>query len=401
MDPTMSTYDFAGSARPSLGVELELQVLDPATLALDGSAAAVLDAVPAPYRRAIKPEFYDCCVEVATGVCRDVAAAGRGLQDKIEMAASAASRCGVLLGWGGAHPFSHWAERRIAPTPRYQELQRRYRGTLHRQLTFGLHVHVGVPDGDAAVRACRRIGEHLPALLALSANSPFWCGRCTGLHSQRIEVMDASPSSGPPPRLGGWGDYSRFVERLVSTGLIGSAKELWWDARPSPENGTVEVRICDMPPGPDAALTLAALIQCLVVELSGDRSDDPAEDACASTVARLNRWRAARHGMAAEFVDARTGRLTPAADAVRRLVDRLHGVASGLHCEGRLARAVESAKGPDGAERQLAAYEDSGDLRDVVRRCMLPVCRPPLAVVPAPPPGREATHDVPAARLTG
>ena len=397
----MNHERFAGSPRNSVGVELELQILNSGTFALQGSAADVLAAVPNEYRRAIKPEYYDCCIEVATDVCRDVDEAGRDLRGKLAAADWAARGCGVLLGWGGSHPFSHWGESRVVPSPRYAELHRRYRDTLQRQLTFGLHVHVGVPDGDAAARVCTGIVEHLPALLALSADSPFWCGRCTGLHSTRIEVMEASPSSGPPPRLRDWADYRRLVDRLTSTGLIDSPKELWWDVRPSPENGTVEVRICDMPPDLETALTLAALIQCLVADLAR-RDEMPDEDACVAAAVRQNRWRAARYGMGAELVDVRTGRRASAASAVRGLAEGLRHVARELGCVEWIERAVAMTDGLNGAERQLATYESSGDLVDVVRTRMIPGRPAGGSWVATPPKVAQTRLEAPAwARLTG
>src|SRR4051794_22718712 len=283
----MSVEDFRGSAGPSLGVELEFQLVDATSLALTGAADKVLAEVPDPAKDAVKPEFYDCCVELNTGVCRDRAAVERGLAPALPATARAAGRHGVLLAWGGTHPFSHWHGQPVVPTPRYLELAEHYRETLCRQVTFGMHVHVGVGDGDTAVRVCNGIAEHLPALLALSANSPFWCGRATGLHWHRVEVMGASPTGGLPPRLGGWDDYDRLVGRLTAAGIIQTPKELWWDVRPSPDHGTVEVRICDMPPDLPSVLGLAALIQCLVAELA--RKDEaPALDECGLLIARQN-----------------------------------------------------------------------------------------------------------------
>src|SRR3954452_6555737 len=224
----MSFDTFHGSARPSLGVELELQLVDTRSMALRGAIFEVLAGVPADFQDSVKPEFYHCCVEINTGVCRDVAEVENDLATKVTATARAAALKGALLAWGGTHPFSHWRDQSIVPTARYLELAEHYRETLCRQLTFGLHMHVGVGDGDTAVRVCNGMVEHLPALLALSANSPFWCGRATGLHSHRVEVMGSSPTGSLPPRLGGWDDYARLVERLTAAGLIQTAKELWW-----------------------------------------------------------------------------------------------------------------------------------------------------------------------------
>src|SRR4051812_41987759 len=225
----MSVSKFIGSARPSLGVELGLQLVDARSMALTGAIDEVLAGVPAEFQESIKPEVYDCCVEINTGVCRDVADVEQDLAAKLAATARIAASHGVLLGWGGTHPFSLWRDQPVVATPRYRELAGLYRETLCRQLTFGLHVHVGVGDGDAAVRVCNRIAEHLPVLLALSANSPFWCGRATGLPAHRVGVMGAPPPGGLPPRLDGWGDFVRLVARLTAVGLIGTPKELWWD----------------------------------------------------------------------------------------------------------------------------------------------------------------------------
>jgi carboxylate-amine ligase len=363
----MSFDTFRGSARPSLGVELEFQLVDARSMALARAVNEVLADVPAESRDAVKPEFYDCCVEINTGICDSVAEVGCDLGATLAAASWAAGRHDILLAWGGTHPFSHWLDQPIFPTPRYRELVGVYRETLCRQLTFGLHVHVGVEDGDAAVRACNRIAEHLPALLALSANSPFWCGRPTGLHSHRVEVMGASPTGGLPARLDGWADYVRLVDRMTSAGLIQTSKELWWDVRPSPDHGTVEVRMCDMPPDLPSVLALTALIQCLVVVSARGHDNEPRMDECGVMMVRQNRWRAARFGLGSELVDPRTGRPSRAREVIKDLVERLWGEAEHLGCARQLGLAWAMADGPSGAERQLAVFEQTGDLAAVAR----------------------------------
>lgn len=364
----MGIDSFRGSPRPTLGVELEFQVVDPHTWELAPAAEAILAGVPAELADSVKPEFYSCCVEVNTGVCRDVAEVGRDLAAKHEAVAGVAGVHGVRLAWGGTHPFSHWLDQPITPEPRYAELSELLRETLCRQLTFGLHVHVGVPDGDAAVRACNRLTRHTPALLALSANSPFWCGRATGLHSHRMEVMGASPTGGPPPHLAGWAEFVGLSDRLAAAGFIKTFKELWWDVRPSPAHGTVEVRVCDMPLDLTSVLGLTALIQCLVHDLARPGSAEPeAVDEAAQLMVRQNRWRAARYGPGAILVDPCTGLSQPATDAVLDLVDRLAGVAEQLGCSAELEIARGMARRPSGSDRQLAEFERTGELTEVVR----------------------------------
>jgi carboxylate-amine ligase len=363
----MNHHRFRGNARPSLGVELELQLVDSRSMALTGAIDEVLAGVPAEYRGSIKPEFYGCCVEINTGVCRDVDEIERDLGAKLATTARIARSRDVLLAWGGTHPFSHWRDQPVVPTPRYRELAGLFGETLCRQLTFGLHIHVGVEDGDTAVRVCNRIAGHLPALLALSANSPFWCGRSTGLHAHRVEVMGASPTGGLPPRLEGWGDYVRLVDRLTVSGLIQSPKELWWDVRPSPDHGTVEVRMCDMPPDLPSVLGLTALTQCLVVELARGDDSDPGLDECGLMMVRQNRWRAARFGLEAGLVDPRTGLRSSAREIIKDLTMRLDETAEDLGCARQLGQVRAMADGPGGAARQLAVFERTGDLTAVAR----------------------------------
>ncbi len=364
----MSVGPFRGSARPTLGVELEFQLVDAETLDLVAAADRVLAAVPAAMRESVKPEFYPCCVEINTEVCQDVESVGRDLAAKLATVTELAARHGARLAWGGTHPFAHWLEQPITPDPRYLDLAELLRETLCRQLTFGLHVHVGVEDGDAAVRACDGLVEHLPALLALSANSPFWCGRPTGLHSHRIEVMGASPTGGLPPHLGGWNAYVSMAERLAAAGFIETTKELWWDVRPSERHGTVEVRICDMPPDLPSVLGLTALIQCLVDDLARPGVGGPTPpDQCGQMMVRQNRWRAARYGLGAPLVDLRTGRPSPASDVLKGMVDRLSGTAEVLGCADQLHMVRKMAEGPGGADLQIAHFERTGDLKAVAR----------------------------------
>jgi len=368
--------EFQGSRWPSLGVELELQLVDAQSLALTSAIGEVLPAIPERFRDAIQPEFYDCCVEIKTGICHDVAEVRQDLLAKLATMKRVAIDHGVLLGWGGTHPFSHWRDQPIVSTPRYRELAEQYRETLCRQLTFGLHVHVGVADGSAAVHVCNRITEYLPVLLALSANSPFWCGRPTGLHSQRVEVMEASPTGGIPPLLDSWDSYARLVSDLITAGLIQTHKDLWWDARPNPTFGTVEIRMCDMPIDLDSVLHLTALIQCLVVDLAESDLDD-SKDECALMIIRQNRWRAARYGLAATLIDLETRHGSAARDVLKALIVRLEGVAKRLGCTQTLSQLMAAVDSPNGAERQIETFVRTGDLSDVVRlQVHQPVLRP-------------------------
>lgn len=363
----MNDDRFRANSWPTLGVELELQLVDARSLALRSAIAPLLGDLPPELSDCVKPEFMQCYVEINSGVCRTVTELEDDLAPKLGAVEAAAARQGVRLLWAGTHPFSRWQEQRITPNERYFRLAELLRETVVRPVTFGLHVHVGAKSGDHATRVIDRLQPHLPLLLALSANSPFWQGRPTGHQSHRIELLESFPTGGLPPRLDGWNEYLTFVRQMVTAGFIDSEKELWWDVRPSAQHGTIEVRICDMPPDLSSVLGVAALVQCLVHELSEqvDRQE-PCLDVHPVLV-RQNRWRACRYGLDAALVDPVTLHARPARRLAHDLVRRLSGIARDLGCQHDLERIHEVIDGPGGAERQTAVYEATGSLVEVVR----------------------------------
>ncbi len=353
---------------PTLGVELELQLVDAESMALRSAVADLLANLPDSLHDSVKPEFLQCYVEVNSGACRTVADVGADLDHKVRAVERAADRCGIGLFWAATHPFSHWRDQKITPNERYYKLANLMGETVVRPVTFGLHVHVGVDSGDKAIRVGDRLQEHLPSLLALSANSPFWNGRQTGDQSHRIALLEGFPTGGLPPRMRSWDEYLALYGELKEAGFIESPKELWWDVRPSPEIGTVEVRICDMPPDLPSVLALTALIQCLVADLSEQIDRGDAEPECHPLLFRQNRWRACHLGMDATLVDTLTMEAIPARRMARQTAARLRPVAERLGCTGYLDQVLDMASGPTGSERQLTLHEDTGDLVEVVRQ---------------------------------
>jgi carboxylate-amine ligase len=372
----MVEVPFAYSELGTVGVELELQLVDSSTLALQCGINGILAELSPALLASVRRELHGCCIEIATGVCRSVNEVSRDLTAKLRSVGDAAAKRGLLLGWGGTHPFSHWKDQEVTDVPRYRALAKLYREALLRQVTFGLHVHVGVVSGDAAVRTCDRMRDHLPILLALSANSPYWCGRATGLQSQRIEVMGSLPMRGIPPGLGDWDSYLKLVSQLMTHRIIASLKDLWWDVRPSPTNGTVEVRICDLPLGPETVLGLTALIQCLVFVLSSEKETEIAgrtsdshvtEDLCHSLTLRQNRWLASRFGLDAILVHPLAPQQAPAGVLARAMIDRLIDVGQELGCSDYLQNLKTRSRGPNGASAQMTIYSRTNRLEEVVR----------------------------------
>ncbi len=365
-------HSFVRNERPTLGVEIELQLVDAETLALRSAIEPILADIPAEFHDRVKPEIMQSYLEINTEICQTVADVERDLSEKLAVVSKVAAKHGIRLFWSGTHPFSPWFEQRITPNERYLGLVELLQETARRLVTFGLHVHVGVDSGDKAVMICDRMLRHLPTLLALSTNSPFWNGRNTGLHSRRIKVMDGLPTAGLPPLMRNWSEYVWLLNRLVDTGFIRNMREIWWDIRPHHNFGTVEVRICDMPPNLSTVISLTALVQCLVHELSLQIDEGTYQFDGHPFMVRQNKWRACRFGMSAELVDPHTCEVHPARRVVQELVQDLtkRGTAERLNCVRELQSVLDLSEQPTGSERQIAIHEATGDPVEVVRQML-------------------------------
>ncbi|QDU64477.1 Carboxylate-amine ligase YbdK [Planctomycetes bacterium Pan216] len=361
------TLSFSSNDYPTVGVEVELQLVDATSMALRSAIDDILERLPPELEGKIKPELMQCYLEINSDVCRTVADVEGDLSRKIKLVEQSARDANVLLLWAATHPFSHWHEQKITPDDRYLGLVDLLQDTARRLVTFGLHVHVGVDSGDKAVMICDRIMRHLPTLLALSSNSPFWHGRLTGLRSQRSKVMENLPTAGLPPLMRNWSEYVWLINHLIQTGFINSNREIWWDVRPHHVFGTVEVRICDMPPSLEDVLGLTALTQCLVHSLSEAINAGTFQHDGHPMIVRQNKWRAGRFGMDAQLVDPQTAECLPAREVVRRLVEILMPAAEHLDCVGYLEHVLVMAERPTGADRQIEIYKRTNDSLQVVR----------------------------------
>jgi carboxylate-amine ligase len=337
-------------------------------MALRSGILDILESVPDELEASIKPELFQSYLEINTIICQDVAEAERDLIDKIGVVRQLAARHGMRLHWGGTHPFSRWQDQEVTPNERYHKLIDLLQETARRLVTFGLHVHVGVDSGDKAIMICDRILQYLPMLLALSVNSPFWQGRDTGMHSQRSKIMETLPTAGLPPLMRNWSEYTWLLNHMVETGFIKTIREIWWDVRPHHNFGTVEVRVCDVPPCLDHVLGLTALIQCLVYDLSQEIDRGTYQYDCHPFMIRQNKWRACRYGLEAKLVDSATHLSVPVRTVVRNLLGRLEDRGVELGCASYLDIVHRMLDEPTGSVRQLRIHEETGDLAEVVRR---------------------------------
>lgn len=389
------TEDFRHNAWPTVGVEIELQLIDAATQQLRSAIHDILPRLPSSLANAVKPEFMQCYVEITSDAFRSVGDVEADLRRKIEVVERIADQEGICLLWAATHPFSRWQDQEITPNDRYFHLADLLQETVIRQVTFGLHVHVGVESGDKAIQVSNRIQRDLPTLLALSANSPFWEGYITGHHAHRVEVLEVLPTGGLPPLMRSWAEYQDLVNQLRAARFIESHRDIWWDARPNASNGTLEVRICDMPPNLNSVLGLTALIQCLVQKISREIDDGRTEPECHPAIVRQNRWHACRYGLGARLAEPNTLQSISARMTVQNLVEQLRDVAHHLGCAHHLELALQMSLQPSGSEQQLALYAEHGSLAEMVRTLVhqsrisdvatpqhLPAC--PMGLEPSP-----------------
>jgi carboxylate-amine ligase len=347
----------------TIGVEEELMIVDAETLDLVNAIESLLVETP---MGAIKPELMESVLEIATEPCRNAVEAGQQLVALRSQVRDTAAEKGLSIGSAGTHPFAMWEDQRIVARPRYRDLVSALRFVARQELIFGTHVHVGVNGADKAIHVANGIRVHLPVLLALSANSPFWRADLTGLVSTRTPIFRAFPRVGIPPAYADWEDYRRRIGFMVDSGVMEDYTYLWYDVRPHPNFGTVEIRVCDAQTRVEHTIGLAALIQAMVKELSEhfdsgqELSDYPWE------MLDENKWLASRHGLDGELVDLPSQERVQARALARRLLDRLREHAQDLGADDALDGVEDLLARGNGAARQVVVYEANHDLREVM-----------------------------------
>ena len=356
---------FKPSERPTLGVEIECQIVDEAgALATDTAATKILAELDDDV--AFKHELLECTIEVITGVCQDVDEVRQDLGGKIKRLSEAAENQGYRVLCTGTHPFSAWADQTVSPDPRYYRLIENCQWTARRLLIFGIHTHVGVGSGEEAIAISRSLSTFIPHFLALSSSSPYWQGRDTGLASVRSKIFESLPTAGLPYLLDNWGQFQRFMRTLIGAGTIRSIREVWWDIRPHPGFGTLELRICDGIPTLEETLSIVALSQSLVVWL-GERYNaglDVPEHL--QWTIRENKWRAARYGLDAEIIRDEEGNLISLRRSIGDLVEKLEPCARNLGCHDELMGIPRILERGTSATRQREVFSETKDLSRVV-----------------------------------
>ena len=361
----MLEHNFTGPAF-TIGVEEELMILDGETHGLAQEIETILAAVPDDLEGYVKPELMQAVLEVATTPCPNVGAAAKQLVALRRTVESIAEERGLAIGASGTHPFALWEDQLIVDRPRYRELAQELAYIARRELIFGTHVHVGIEGADRAIYVADGIRRYIPLLLALSANSPFWRGEQTGMMSARTPIFRAFPRVGVPPHYGTWEIYSHRVEMMMRAGAIEDYTYLWWDVRPHPNLGTVELRIFDQQTRLEHTVALTALSVCLAHRLCMLYDAEEPLIEYPTELVDDNKVRAALRGTDGELVDFRRGRQVPAVQMAERLLEELAENAQELGCENELEGVRDLLEHGTGAHRQLAMRERNGDMHGLV-----------------------------------
>ncbi len=363
---------FTSSPRASLGVEWELELVDRETRQLSSAASGLLSDLRAAggygdEHPKAKHELLESCVEIITGVCGTVSEATADLAETLAEVSAAAEQRGLAVMCSGTHPITDWATQEISPNPRYAKLIEDMQWLARRLQIFGVHVHVGVRSPNKVIPIVNALTAYIPHLLALSASSPYWIGTDTGLASARCKVFEGLPTAGVPYQLSGWEDFERFMATLISAQTIQSVREVWWDVRPHPTFGTVELRICDGLPTLWEIGTVAAISQCLVEMFNAQIDRGYVLPTPRGWIVRENKWRAARYGIDADIIVDDSGHTEPLRTAIEELVADLTPIAERLGCAEQLAQASLLLDiGPSYLRQRKVAAGAGGDLTAVV-----------------------------------
>ncbi len=351
---------FGATPAYTVGVEEEFQLVDPSSRVLVPAIDAVLAARGAAGLPAdsVASELSASCVEMRSPIYGTVAELGKELPILRRRIRGLAEGCGAGLAAAGSHPFSESTAQPITGKDRYRKVDKEMGWTARMQAIYGLHVHVAVPDAERAIRAVNALSRHVPLFVALSANSPFWGGSDTRLSSVRVKIFNLVPRSGLPPRFRSWQDFEGYVDALVGAGSIPDYSLCWWDVRPHPRLGTVELRAPDMQTDPTRTASLTALAQCLVATAEEHAPED-------SLYIEENKWRAARHGLDANLHDFSTGRSATVRDSARHLFQQLRPISQDLKCEAELEGLLDILHEGSGADKQRAVFERHRSTEDV------------------------------------
>jgi carboxylate-amine ligase len=360
----MDKIKFNRSPNPTIGVELEIQILENRTYELASLAPQILKRVSPAYKVKIKPEFIRSMVEINTDICSSVADVEKDLLTSYSHLNEITQGLDASLYTTSLHPFSRGSDQLVSPDPRYKRIMKELQLVGLRFISQGLHVHIGVDDEEKSIKINNNMRIYLPILLALTTSSPFYENVDTGLMSYRSKLFEALPLAGMPDSLDDWHEYETLVALLRKSSIIETVKDIWWDVRPHPDFGTVEIRICDLPYSMKDILAITALIQALVIALA-DHFENPEPN---MQILKSNKWQAARYGLDGLYVDPFFGTKYSFREAAISLYRHVKPISEELNSIDYLDQIPEILKRSTGAHIQKKIYRKNGnDFTDMIK----------------------------------
>jgi carboxylate-amine ligase len=361
-----SPLSFRENVNPfTLGVEMELQVLDASTLLLTPRSTEIVNRLQ---NNKIKHEFFQSSLEIVTGVCQDAHEVGHDFTETLQLVKPVAEGIGLKLASTGTHPEADYRDRLVTPSKRYYELMDRNQWIIRRMAVYGMHIHIGMRSGDECIKFHNFFLHFVPHLLALSASSPFWQRIHTGLASSRPTMYEAMPTSGMPHIVKSWLGFQKMYNGMVRSKSIKSVHDLWLDLRPSPELGTLEIRVCDQPATHAEALAIVAFVHVLACwyDVNRDRWE-ATHKKLHRWIFRENKWRAIRYGLGAEIIRTDTKKNISVCDDISQWIEELGPLVKQFGYERHFYVLESILKLGNSADRQLAVFQRSHELHEVIK----------------------------------
>src|ERR1700694_1223703 len=352
----------------TLGIEEEFAIIDPETRELRSHIQEILEGGKVMLKEQIKPEMHQSVVELGTEICQSIADARTHVTELRSQLAGLAARGGLKIASVGTHPFSHWHDQIITEGERYQEIVKDMQLLARANLIFGLHVHVGIPDRESAIHVMNQARYFLPHIYALSVNSPFWVGHNTGLKGYRLKVFERFPRTGMPDAFESLSEYEDYCKLLVKTGCMRHPQRIWWDIRLHPFFDTLEIRICDAQSRVDDPLAIAALIQAVIAKLYKLLKQNTTFRVYRRRLLDENRWRASRYGIDGKLIDFGREAEVETRSLLNELLEFVSTEVNELGSKKEMAHIERIMHEGTGADRQLAAYGRTQDMKAVVEQ---------------------------------
>ena len=354
---------FNSSPKPTIGVEIELQLVDENNSDLKNVASRVLADVDKKFTDNIKCELIESMIEINTNICQTIEDVEKDVSKTLKHLEDILKNYKASINCTSLHPFALCKNQIVTDNPRYKRIMKDLQIVGKRFITQGLHVHIGINDCEKAIQINNALRIYLPLLLALSTSSPFFEGEDTGLHSYRTKLFEALPLAGMPDYLNDWNHFENLTEQLQNAGIIKSVKDLWWDVRPHPGFGTVEIRVCDIPTNFKTILSLVALIQALVVTL--EKTDFYSDTHI--QILQSNKWQAVRYGLEGIFVNPKTIQKITMREGIENLYTLVKPAFDSLGSAKYIKTVEEILNQDTGSTKQRKLYNSSKDFNYMLK----------------------------------